>query len=308
MSSASAALPPVIDVHQHVVRFDSLHLPVESWAPPAVTGVPLDALMTDAGVMDPDAYAAHLAEEGVAVALVMAEYSPRVTGLQRIEDNLPLVAAAPDRVGLIAAVNPHLHFPPVAELDRQLALGPVVALKVHTVHGDFAPDRGDLYPAYARCAELGLPVVFHCGTSNFPGANNARADAASLAPVIRDFPTLDVVLAHGGRGWSYDQAAWFALTYPTVWIELSGLPPSRLPRYFASVGFERLAPRCIFGTDFPAIPGIRRNAAAVAALGLDAETLADVLWRNAARVYAFDRAPALAATVAALDPTQRSVQ
>ncbi|HUG85042.1 MAG TPA: amidohydrolase family protein [Euzebya sp.] len=295
------AADPVIDVHQHVVRLDSLHLPVDRWAPPGVTGVPLDRLYRH-GVADPAELVAYLDEEGVDIALLMSEYSPRVTGVQAIEHNLPLVDHAPDRIGLIAAINPHLHFPAVTELERQLDLG-AVALKIHTVHGDFAPDRADLYPVYARCAEVGIPVVFHCGTSNFPGSANTRAEAASIAPVIRDFPDLDIVLAHGGRGWSYDAAAWFALTHPNVWIEVSGLPPSRLPRYYASVGFDRLAPRCIFGTDFPAIPGLRANADGIRALGLAPEVQAQVLWRNAARVYGFHRAPALAARIAALGST-----
>ena len=274
----------VIDVHQHVVRADSLAMPFEAWAPPRVTGVPMDRLYRADGTVDPGAYLAYLDEEGVDVALLMSEYSPRVTGIQAIEHMLPLVEADPRRVGVIAALNPHLHFPPSRELRRQLDLG-AVALKLHPVHGDFDPGRADLYPVYAECEGRGVPVVVHCGTSNFAGANNRWADPTTLAPVVRDFPELDLVLAHGGRGWSYDAAAWFALTYPHVWIELSGLPPQRLPRYYASVGFERLAPRCIFGTDFPAIPGLARNAQAVLDLGLDADVREAVMWRNAVQVY-----------------------
>ncbi len=47
--------------------------------------------------------------------------------------------------------------------------------------------------------------------------------------MFRDFPDLTVVLAHGGRGWWYDQAAFLALMRPNVWLEVSGLPPHRLP-------------------------------------------------------------------------------
>jgi predicted TIM-barrel fold metal-dependent hydrolase len=287
---------PVIDAHQHVVRLDSLAMPVDTWAPPAVTRVQWRDIY-DGDVPDPPAFVAFLDDQGVDVALLMSEHSPRVTGMQRVEHLLPLVEHAPERLAFIASINPHLHFPAVAELDRQVSLG-AVACKIHAVHGDFDPARRDLYLVYARCVELGLPVVFHCGTSNFPGANNARADVASLGPIVSDFPDLDIVLAHGGRGWSYDAAAWFALTYPNVWIELSGLPPSRLTTYYAAVGFERLAPRCIFGTDFPGAPSIAGNIEKVRGLGLDSEVLADVMWRNAVKVYAFDRAPGLAATVA----------
>jgi predicted TIM-barrel fold metal-dependent hydrolase len=94
-----------------------------------------------------------------------------------------------------------------------------------------------------------------------------------------------VVLAHGGRGWWYDAAAFLALSNEHVWIELSGLPPSRLPEYYARHNWARLTRRMIFGTDWPGVPGIARNARAVAALCPDDETVGLVLGGNAVRVY-----------------------
>lgn len=283
----------VIDVHQHVVPVGSLKMPWDQWAPPGVSGLHAADIYRDDGTVDGNRYVAHLDGQSVDIALLMSEYSPRVTGLQTIEMMLPLAAAAPDRIGVIAALNPHLHFPLLTELKRQLALG-AVAVKLHPVHGDYAAVRADLYPVYAHCESERLAVVVHCGTSNFAGASNARADPAPLLNVVRDFPELRLVLAHGGRGWFYDAASFMALTYEHVWIELSGLPPRRLPDYYRSVGFARLAPKCIFGTDFPAIPGLRDNVDAVADLDLDPDVLERVLWRNAVDVYGLDRVPAFA--------------
>jgi hypothetical protein len=284
---------PVIDVHQHVVRLSSLAMPVAAWAPPGVSGTAVESLYRADGTADPAAYLAHLDEQGVDVALLMSEYSPRVTGVQAIEDMLPLVEADPSRVAVNASLNPHLHFPMLRELDRQLALGGV-ALKLHPVHGGFDPSRNDLFPVYARCEESRIAVVFHCGTSNFAGASNRYADPALLADVIRDFPQLRIVMAHGGRGWSYDAAAFLALTFEHVWIELSGLPPKRLPHYYANAGFERLARKCIFGTDFPAIPGLRDNVDALRNLGLPEDVLDGVLWRHATEVYGLARVAPIA--------------
>ena len=137
------------------------------------------------------------------------------------------------------------------------------------MHGGFRCDDATLYPAYQVLAERGVPLVVHCGTSTFPGSMNELADPAYLLPVVRDFPTLDVVLAHGGRGWWYDAAAFMALSNPHVWIELSGLPPKRLPEYYRRFDLGRLARRWIFATDWPGVPGTAQNARAVAGLGLD---------------------------------------
>jgi len=103
--------------------------------------------------------------------------------------------------------------------------------------------------------------------------------------VLRDFRRLEVVLAHGGRGWWYDGAAFMALSNPRVWIELSGLPPSRLRSYYARFDWARLTRRMIFGTDWPGVPGIAANARAVAALCPDRATAELVLAGNARRIY-----------------------
>jgi predicted TIM-barrel fold metal-dependent hydrolase len=70
-----------------------------------------------------------------------------------------------------------------------------------------------------------------------------------------------------------------------VWIELSGLPPHRLPGYYARFDLRRLARKFIFATDWPGVPGIARNARAVAALDLGDDVLAAVLAGNALAVY-----------------------
>jgi uncharacterized protein len=244
----------------------------------------LDALYDGSGTVIPAAFDAYLEAEGVDVAVLLAEYSPKVTGMQTVEDMLPLAAHNPARVKFAANVNPHLHYPLDQEVQRQIGLG-AVALKVHPVHGGFPVNDRALYPAYEICTSAGLPVIVHCGTSTFPGALNQYGDPLLLDDVLRDFRTLDIVLAHGGRGWWYDAAAFLALSNQHVWIELSGLPPSRLHAYYARHNWARLTRRMIFATDWPGIPGIARNARAVAALCPDDTTADLVLAGNAARVY-----------------------
>jgi predicted TIM-barrel fold metal-dependent hydrolase len=279
---------PLVDVHLHPARLDTLKVPWDVWVQD-FDSPDLRALY-DGDAVDPAAFDAMLAAECVDVAVVLAEYSPKVTGTQAVEDMAALAALAGPRVRFAANINPHLHHPVDEEVIRQLDLG-AVALKVHPVHGGFAANDHALYPAYAICQERGIPVVVHCGTSTFPGALNQYADPILLDDVLRDFRRLEVVLAHGGRGWWYDAAAFLALSDERVWIELSGLPPSRLQTYYARHNWPRLTRRMIFGTDWPGIPGIARNARAVAALCPDAETAGLVLAGNAAQVYGLELPP-----------------
>ncbi|GAB2479957.1 amidohydrolase family protein [Jatrophihabitans fulvus] len=277
---------PLIDVHLHPAPLGELKLSWQTWVQ-NFDSPELRSLYASGDAIDAGAFDALLEAEGVDGALVLSEYSPRVTGWQRAEAMAAVAAANPGRIRFAANVNPHLHFPVDEELVRQLELG-ASALKVHPVHAGLAVNDRAFYPAYAICQERGLPVVVHCGTSTFPGAQNRFGDPVQLDEVLRDFPRLDWVLAHGGRGWWYDAAAFLALTNDRVWIELSGLPPSRLRTYYARHSWSRLTRRMIFGTDWPGIPGIAANARAVVELLPDDATADAVLAGNAAQVYGFE--------------------
>jgi uncharacterized protein len=275
----------LIDAHVHVPVLGSLRPAWIEWArdfgPPGI----LEELWDADGRPKPQALDDVFEEQGVDAALLFCEYSPKATGYQTFEDLLPIVEHNPARFRPVANVNPHLHHPIADEVRRQLDLG-AAALKLHPVHGGFRCDDPALYPAYQVLVERGVPLVVHCGTSSFPGSMNELADPSYLLPVIRTFPELHIVLAHGGRGWWYDAAGFMALSYPNVWIELSGLPPKRLPEYYRRYDLGRLARKWIFATDWPGVPGTASNARAVVDLGLDDELAALVLGGNAGKVYA----------------------
>jgi predicted TIM-barrel fold metal-dependent hydrolase len=277
----------LVDAHVHVARLSTLSRDWQEWVATFGGGIRLGELYDADGVPVPAALEAHFAAEGADHVLLFTEYSPKATGIQPIEDVLPLVAANPARFHPVANINPHLHYPVKAELARQAGLG-AIACKIHPVHGGFEPADRMLYPAYSWCEERGVPVIVHCGTSTFAGSVNAFGAPELLDPVFRDFPDLTVVLAHGGRGWWYDQAAFLTLMRPNVWIEVSGLPPARLADYFGKA-LARLAPKMVFGTDWPGVPGVQRNARALekvlvdSGASQDAVTLA--LGGNAAQIF-----------------------
>jgi predicted TIM-barrel fold metal-dependent hydrolase len=277
----------LVDAHVHVAKLPTVSADWQDWVATFGSGVPIDRLYDDDGTPVPAAMDEHFAAEGADHVLLFSEYSPKSTGIQPIEDVLPLVEFNPARFRPVANLNPHLHYPVAAELARQIGLG-AVACKIHPVHGGFDPSDRMLYPAYSWAEERGVPVIVHCGTSTFSGSVNAYGEPALLDPVFRDFPDLTVVLAHGGRGWWYDQAAFLSLVRRNVWLEVSGLPPQRLPDYYGPV-LPRLSAKMIFGTDWPGVPGVQRNARTLQKVlleaGCSADAVAAALGGNAARVF-----------------------
>jgi predicted TIM-barrel fold metal-dependent hydrolase len=274
----------LVDAHMHVPRLSTVSPAWMEWAARFGQDSGWQQAFGPDGDPVPAQLDALLAAEGVDAALLFAEYSPRATGIQPAEDLLPIVAYNPRRFRLVANVNPQLHSSPAAEAERQLALG-AVAVKVHPVHGGFRADGDDMYPVYELCAARGVPAIVHTGGSIFPGSQPEAGDPKLMAPLVRDFPGVQFVLAHGGRGHWYADAARMALDRDNVWLDLAGLPPKRLPGYYAGFDLPALARKWIFGTDWPGVPGVAQNARAVAALGLPGDTLAAVLAGNAARVY-----------------------
>ncbi len=273
----------LIDAHVHIAALPGLKIPMPVWRA-GFPGGDLPGLYDDQGTPRPSVLAEHLDAEGVDCVLLFSEYSPRVTGWQPIEDSIPFAKFDPDRFRLVANINPHIHHPLLTELRRQLDLG-AIALKLHPVHAGFPMDSAELYPLYAYCEAEHVPVIVHAGTSTFAGARNRFASLDHLVDVVCDFPDCTFVLAHGGRGWSFDTAAFLALGYDNVWIDLAGLPPHRLPTYYVRHNLARLARKFIFGSDWPGAPGIAHNMTAVRNLGIPADITEGILGGNAERVF-----------------------
>jgi uncharacterized protein len=236
-------------------------------------------------VADPKAFLAHLDAEGVRAAWLINYCAKDVMGYGwEVNDWVAQYAKAdPRRLVAIGGYDPRHDGDGAKAIDRLHALG-IRGLKVHTVHQHLSPDDARLAPALARCADLGMPVVVHTGTSRFPGADNAFADPAPLANVCRAHPALEVVIAHGGRPDHTKAAVEIVEQFPNAWLELSSCPPHRLRDYFGDL--EAMADACVWGSDWPGpgVPGMKANVEAFLKLGLSDRANRAILHGNALRL------------------------
>ena len=136
-------------------------------------------------------------------------------------------------------------------------------------------DRKLAWPLYQVCAELGVPVLIHCGMSWSLAGQAKYARPLALEEVAQEFPTLRIVIAHFGWPW-VEEALLVALKYRTVYLDtsivFSGTPADALRHVLAErIGLdvlERSLPgQLLFGSSYPRAD-IRRSARAVAALPL----------------------------------------
>ena len=83
---------PLVDVHLHVARLPTLKEAWKDWAQDFGDAEAMSRVYDAAGTPGPARLDEYLASEGVDIALLMTEYSPKATGIQPIEDVLPLMA------------------------------------------------------------------------------------------------------------------------------------------------------------------------------------------------------------------------
>lgn len=273
---------PLIDCHIHAGDLKGFKPHVVEW----VRSLKPDLSPYDKeGLLQPQALEAFLEREGVDYALVLPEYSPRSVGLVTA-DEVAALCEGRRRLVPLGGINPHLHTDPLVEAARQVEALGVKGFKLHPVHQEFYPNARLLYPFYQECQRLGLPVMVHTGSSVFPGSKLKYADPLLMDDVASDFPDLSIILCHAGRGIWHEAASMLARIHKNLWLDISGLPPSRLLTYLP--GLEALAPKVLFGSDWPGVPGIRSNAETVADLGLSDEAKEAVLWRNASALFGLE--------------------
>lgn len=235
---------------------------------------------------DPGFAADRLREQGVRRAVVLAEHCPETSGNVRTETVLDWCAAEPGFFLPFASVHPRLDPDPAALLRGYIEAG-ARGLKLYPSYQFFYPNDPIAYPLYEVCQAHAIPLLLHIGSSVVRGTRLKFCDPIHLDDVAVDFPELTIVMAHGGRGFWYDACAFLARHFDNVYIDVTGLPPGRLPRHYPRL--DQLAHKMVFGSDWPAMPkSVEHNVEVIRALGLPDDALDALLRRNARRLLRLD--------------------
>jgi predicted TIM-barrel fold metal-dependent hydrolase len=277
----------ITDVHIHILPWRMLKAPVlatmrarlsEQWD------------LLESLSEDPAALLAIMDDAGVTRAGLVTDVSPNVMGMTDEANDFTMryAQAAPDRLLPFGGVDPVTSPDAGAALERLLDLG-IRMRKVHPPHmrcaaNAYTEGRDALALLYKRCEAEGLPVMIHTGTSIFPGARCKFGNPMEIDDVAIDFPDLRIVMAHGGRPLYMNEAFFILRRHPNVWLDLSGIPPLRIPEYFPRL--DEIAGKVLWGTDWPS-PGVatmRPNIEQFLGLPLRAETKRAAMESNPERL------------------------
>lgn len=127
----------------------------------------------------------------------------------------------------------------------------LAGLKLHPPLQDFFPNDRKVWPIYEKAQELGIPVVFHVGTTPFgPLVKLAQANPILIDEIANDFPKLKIILTHLGTLWS-DEAFMVAEKNPHVYVDTAAYP-YEIKKLLTVDLIKRVGEdKFIFGTDFP---------------------------------------------------------
>jgi uncharacterized protein len=239
----------------------------------------------------PRALLGYLDSIGVDRAVLINYVAPDVMGFTRAVN--PWVAdyckADPSRLIACGSIHPRHTSNVEHDMEEIIRLG-IRLLKIHPPHqllypNDYLSGVRELETIYSMAQAAGLPVMFHTGTSIFPGARNRYGDPIFVDDVAVDFPKLRILLAHGGRPLWMDTAFFLLRRHPNVYLDISGIPPKSLLEYFPRL--EQIARKTLFGTDFPSpgVPDIKPNLDAIRALPLKPESIDRIISKNALEIW-----------------------
>ncbi len=267
-----------IDFHVHLGVYSHLHPWVADWIKQAH---PVGYEEYVQRYNDPGAFEELLSSHGIDYACVLAELSHVTTG---VCTNEQVRSFCQGRARLIpfCDVNPYLFTDLGDELRRKVEDEGFRGVKLYPTYQHYYLNDARMYPLYQAAQDLGVPVLIHTGSSVFKGSRLKYGDPLHLDDVAVDFPRLNLVMAHSGRGFWYDRAFFLSKLHSNVYMEVSGLPPSKLLTYFPELA--RNTDKVIFGSDWPAVPLISRNMEAIAELDLPAAGVGKILGGNAARL------------------------
>ncbi len=228
----------------------------------------------------PANFAAYLKSLGIEKAVILAEMNPDVTGMVTNEYVLEFCAGQ-DIFLPFCTINPSLVNQPKEEFRKLVRMG-VKGIKLYPSYSHFYPNDSYLYPVYEIAEAEGLPVLVHTGSSVFKGSKIKYSDPIYLDDVVTDFPDLPILMAHSGRGLWYEKAFFLSRLHPNLYMEISGLPPKNLLKYFPEL--ERNSDKIVYGSDWPGLKSMSGNIESIKKLPLASESIKKILHDNAARV------------------------
>lgn len=187
----------------------------------------------------------------VEAAIVLAFAAPAVGFDVPNEYVADYVRTHPDKLIGFASVDPNDPHAP-DQLEHAVTSLGLRGLKLGPIYQHFDPLGKSALAVYAVAERLGLPVMWHQGTTFVRDAPLIHARPVLLDEVATRFPDLRIVVAHLGHPW-IEEAMATIRKHPNLFADISALE-TRPWQYYNGMlaAFEYgVTDRLLLGTDYP---------------------------------------------------------
>ena len=184
------------------------------------------------------------------------------------EDVVAVAEAMPGRIKGLVGINPREGMRGVRRLEHWVGTGHFIGAHLHAYGFGLPVNHRRFYPFYAKCVELGVPVVMQVGHS----AERMPSEMGRpilLDDIALDFPELTIIGAHTGWPWVEELLA-MAWKHRNVYVGTSAHHPRYWDPNMVRFANSRGKGKVLFGTDYPVMDH-RDALSAIAGLPLKDE-------------------------------------
>ncbi|MBM4204389.1 MAG: amidohydrolase [Gammaproteobacteria bacterium] len=193
----------------------------------------------------------------------------------------------PDRFIPSGACDPNRGMEGIRDMVRQYETYGVKAF--HAFNAGFNPqvaiDDRRMYPIYAKCVELDVPI-FSCAGVPGPRLPMWPQEVARIDNVMYDFPELVFVTRHGCEPWE-DLAVKLMLKWPNLYYSTSAFAPKHYPKAIIDYANSRGADKIIYAGYFPMGLSLERIMGDMPTVPFKPAVWPKFLRENAAKVLKF---------------------
>ena len=194
-----------------------------------------------------------------------------------------LVKSCPDLFIGYAGLDPHKGMAAIEELKRMVNDEGMQGAAIDPWLARIPADHAKYYPIYAKCCELGIPVVITTGPATLvKGAIMDDAHPRFIDRVATDFPDLKIVISHG----CYPYVAEVIMVvqrHNNVYIELSEYEESPFAEGYIQAANTMITDKVIFASASPFLD-IKTQIELYKRLPFTPEVLEKIMYKNAAKL------------------------
>jgi predicted TIM-barrel fold metal-dependent hydrolase len=227
--------------------------------------------------------------EGISHIVIPTEDNRATLGTRVAPETLAeFCSADPERLIGFTGADPTRGMTAVRDLEYAIKELGLRGLTIGSFWQERYPHDRRYYPLYAKCVELGVPVILHASQNMSLEVGSDYSHPRHIEQVATEFPELTIIATHGGWPWVNEMVS-LVWRRPNVYVDIA----AQRPKYIGMpdtgwgpllhFGNSVIQDRVLFASRWPLMP-FRESIEEVKELPLKPEVQEKWLWRNAARL------------------------